>query len=163
MTSEMSPRRRSSPPNYHQKRAETLVSPPSDSQLPTVSSRFRRPAGSIPPFAAASASEIINAQQRYLGSQEPRRVRGSTVPNAPISAGPRLTRLLRDHSSTQLFARQRWQASASASRRLSPNLPPVYARRVHAEAQQERPCWRVQGSFQARQRRIAAADRLTPS
>jgi len=47
--------------------------------------------------AIAPASEIINAQQRYLGSQEPRRVRGSTVPNAPISAGPRLTRLLRDH------------------------------------------------------------------
>ena len=40
------------------------------------------------------ASEIINAQQRYLGSQERRRVRGSTVPHRPISAGPRLARLL---------------------------------------------------------------------
>ena len=113
--------------------------------------------------AIAPASEIINAQQRYLGSQEPRRVRGSTVPHRPHQRGAAFDAALAQSFSTQLFARQRWQASASASRRLPPNLPPVYARRAHAEAQQERPCLRVQGSFQARQRRIAAADRLTPS
>jgi hypothetical protein len=37
--------------------------------------------------AIAPASEIINAQQRYLGSQEPRRVRGSTVPHRPHQRG----------------------------------------------------------------------------
>jgi hypothetical protein len=69
----------------------------------------------FPAAATASASEIINAQQRYLGSQEPRRVRGSTVAHRRHQRGAALTRLLQRSVSTQIDARQRLQASPSMS------------------------------------------------
>jgi hypothetical protein len=85
--------------------------------------------------AIAPASEIINAQQRYLGSQELRRVRGSTVPHRPHQRGAAFGAALARSVSTQLFARQRWQASASVERHQptgAPRAPPAPSpRRSH--------------------------------
>jgi hypothetical protein len=111
------------PPYCPRKPAETLASPQTTGEIPAIYSRFWRPAGSIPPFAAASASEIINAQQRYLGAQEPRPVRGSTVQHRRPARG-RVGAALAQSVAAQLDGRQRRQASPSASAILPTTLPP---------------------------------------
>ena len=111
------------PPYCPRKPAETLASPQTTGEIPAIYSRFWRPAGSIPPFAAASASEIINAQQRYLGAQEPRPVRGSTVQHRRPARG-RVGATLAQSVAAQLDGRQRRQASPSASAILPTTLPP---------------------------------------